>query len=320
MNHSYFSFIICLLSILLPCDVFCMSNNGTIMKTIRASGGIPSSSSIIRKVIFIKASQSSLRYGHSSHSCSGTIISKSYILTAAHCVSSRRGSIASIKICVNTKYERDCKWKFKVDKCIIPRSYSYYSDCSDDIAVCRLLSPMRRNEASEMKLMESSKEIYFDHRSIFFSGAGPVSTTNCRSFYSNRYFNTLQVHLIMYGYRQKSIELSNGMVIRASPVKSGFSKCGAEDGDSGGPLYVLISGIPYLFGVVSSSHTGGYRRNKMTLFSNAYSVRHDILRFVHNSVVSNNWRSIYFDGRKKKPKPYFDHQRYPYFYFQPYYY
>lgn len=297
MSDLFFFIIISFLPIFVYGKGFCLSKNHTIPKSTRASGGTPASSLVIRRLVFMKARESSSERGTLVFSCSGTIISNRNILTAAHCVSSRGGHINSIKICANRKYKRDCQWKYRLDKCIVPRQYRYHSDDRHDIAVCRLTSHIERNEASHMRLLTSSKGNRFDHSRVFFSGAGPVSLTDCRRFNKNQYFNTLQVHLLTYGHRKKSIEFSNGKVIRGSAQKRGFSKCGAEDGDSGGPLYVLIDDVPYLFGVVSSSTTNGYRRDKTTYFSNAYSVRYDIGQFVYKNVVSNKWRSINFDAK-----------------------
>lgn len=304
---------VCFWSIIEIGGGFCLSTVDKMLKTVRASGGIPVSSLVLRRLVFVKVSLSSRGEGPSFFSCSCTIISKKHILTAAHCISSPKEKIGSIEICENTKYERDCKWKYSVDKCVVPRRYRYGShDIRHDIAVCKLSYEIKRSKESEMRLLTSSKQIYFDYNRVFLSGAGSVSVRKCQRPNNDNYFNTLRLHLLLYGKSTKSVESSNGKQIKGSAVNRAISQCGAEYGDRGGPLYVLIGGIPYLFGVVSAYVTSGFRRNKISLFSNIYSVRYNIKRFVYNGVVNKEWKSIYYDITKDYQNPYFDPQYYSY--------
>lgn len=264
--------------------------------SIRASGGSFAKSSVRRGLAFIRARQMSKTRGDSWHACSGTIISDRHILTAAHCVVSKTGRIKQVMICVNTKFERQCNWKYSAESCVIPSSFlKHNSPLRNDIAVCRLSSTIKGGNVAKMLLMSISKERLFSHNRVFFSGAGPIDQRNCKSFYDNRYFNTLQVYILKYGFIRNSIKLSTAKVIRASAEKQRLSQCGAESGDSGGPLYVLISGIPHLFGVVTAYETVGFRRKKMTLFSNAYSRRNDIRWIVEKSIVPEKWGTVRFE-------------------------
>lgn len=95
--------------------------NDTMTTAIRPYGGTVISSSVLRGLVLVKTIVSSGGRRYASGSSSGTIIAERNILTAAHCISSRQGRIVGVAICVNTKYEPYCDWKYEVNKYIVPR-------------------------------------------------------------------------------------------------------------------------------------------------------------------------------------------------------
>jgi secreted trypsin-like serine protease len=167
--------------------------------------------------------------------CSGTLIAKNIVLTAAHCVDEKE---KNLKIYFTNKMKgADDAVKRPVVAAVVNANYSKEVRAEDmaDVAVLKFEGEIPGDYTIANMLTDSS-ELY-DGRQIFVAGFGLNWTIGV-----SRGAGTL---------RATALEIDDAKY-SATEVKLGQSlRRGICSGDSGGPAYLLKDGQLYIWGVAS---------------------------------------------------------------------
>jgi len=193
--------------------------------------------------------QISLRYGYYGHICGGTIISKNWILCAAHCFGSSKNP-KSYKVRVgewHLKTEDGTEKDFEVEELHVHDSFSSPQQFQNDIALLKLKEPIDfAGPYAGPACMPKATDDYRGHEHCFLSGWGLVK----------RYPQTLADQLQKVEgkiWTQEDLRGQYGSFLPPNVVGFGEPyKWSACMGDSGGPLICKnLQGFYDVIGVVS---------------------------------------------------------------------
>jgi hypothetical protein len=187
--------------------------------------------------------------------CTGSIIAKDLIVTAAHCLSKDKQSLArkaSTVIVYFGPYHdgqslKNARAVAAAQVKIHPKFSNAWriGDDSFDVGLIRLSGPLfpgyepARILASNFALLAGQRVIIAGHGNPKYNGA-----------YSDE---------ILRGFSDYKIEDHSAPFGSTLTLRS-LSVGGISDGDSGGPGFVAINGNTFLWGIASSADTGGFGR------------------------------------------------------------
>ncbi|NWZ93815.1 TM11E protease, partial [Nesospiza acunhae] len=184
-----------------------------------------------------------------SHRCGASIISNTWLVTAAHCfrgVRDPRRWTASFGILL-----RPPKQKKLVRKIIVHESYGdVLLDHEYDVAVVELASPIEFTSEVHSVCLPEASHVFPDNTSCFVTGWGALENDGeCNSVNQLRQAEVRIISTAVCNRRQVY-----GGAITAGMLCAGYldGQVDACQGDSGGPLVHANSrGIWYLVGIVS---------------------------------------------------------------------
>ncbi|NXU19317.1 TM11E protease, partial [Pardalotus punctatus] len=199
-----------------------------------------------------------------THRCGASIISNTWLVTAAHCfrgVRDPRRWTASFGILL-----RPPKQKKFVRRIIVHESYGdHLLDHEYDVAVVELASAIEFTSDVHSVCLPEASHIFPDNTSCFVTGWGALE--NDGECYSVNQLRQAEVRII-------STEICNRIQVYGGAITPGMLCAGylegqvdACQGDSGGPLVHANSrGIWYLVGIVSWGDECG-KRNKPGVYT-----------------------------------------------------
>ncbi|XP_073511311.1 transmembrane protease serine 11B-like protein [Phyllobates terribilis] len=188
--------------------------------------------------------QASLRY-NGYHRCGASLISNSWLVTAAHCFSSSR-DVNSWTVVLGT-ISLTSGSGLKLQNIIFHENYTI-GEYQNDIALLRLLTPVNFTAYIRTVCLPDTLDLFPDNSSCYVSGWGTLTDGGSLSSVLQQaeikiINSTLCSSYQMYGY-----------LIKPSMICAGYieGKIDSCQGDSGGPLVALQSNNRWsLIGIVS---------------------------------------------------------------------
>ncbi|XP_031638810.1 polyserase-2-like [Contarinia nasturtii] len=192
--------------------------------------------------------QVSLQY-RESHLCGGSIISPTWIATAAHCTERRSDNLSILKIRAGSSFYGKDGELLDVKRVVQHANFSMKT-VDFDYSLIELVNPIQLDETKQVIKLHNFDEVFPDNTTSFVSGWG--NTHN--SSESRLQLRGAEVPLV----NQKKCHIAYARYGGVSPrmICAGFYENGGKDacqGDSGGPLVAFSQdgGEPRLVGIVS---------------------------------------------------------------------
>nr|WCR76448.1 trypsin-like protein [Sitodiplosis mosellana] len=186
---------------------------------------------------------------HGSHFCGGSIISKTWIVTAAHCTVAVGNNAANIKVRVGSSLHNKDGELYAVKRVV--KNENYNGQTIDyDYSLLELEEPLQLDDTKQAIQLHNFDEVFPDNTNTFVSGWG--NTQN--SSESSLLLRGAEVPLV--NQKKCNEAYTSFSPITPRMICAGFYEEGGKDacqGDSGGPLvaYSPDDGTPRLVGIVS---------------------------------------------------------------------
>ncbi|XP_012271019.1 trypsin-1-like [Orussus abietinus] len=173
------------------------------------------------------------RTGNANHFCGGVILNKDYIVTAAHCVSSKnaRDIIAGAGM-IDLRTPGQVT---KIEKIIVHEKYNPGDSWVNDIALLKVVTPFKKNENVSFVSLTKPEDAILSAQPAVVSGWGRLSMGGSTTYILKR--ANLQIADSAYCSAAYS---EFGLSIYPTHVcaDAGQEERGSCHGDSGGPLTV----------------------------------------------------------------------------------
>ncbi|NXJ76395.1 TMPS2 protease, partial [Trogon melanurus] len=199
-----------------------------------------------------------------THICGGSIITRQWIVTAAHCVEGRYSDPYSWRVYAGILYQDEMLFKngYKVQQIISHPDYD--TDSKDnDVALMKLETPLTFTDTIRPVCLPNPGMMFEPNQQCWISGWGAESQGGKTS----NNLNYVTVPLIERS-RCNSIFIYNGMIlptmICAGYLSGGIDSC---QGDSGGPLVTNKNSVWWLVGDTSWG-TGCASPNRPGVYGN----------------------------------------------------
>ncbi|XP_044133564.1 transmembrane protease serine 11C-like [Bufo gargarizans] len=188
--------------------------------------------------------QASLRF-QGSHKCGASLISSSWLVTAAHCFSSSR-DVNSWTVVLGT-ISLSTGSGLKLQNIIIHENYTS-GEYQNDITLLQLSSPVKFTPYIQPVCLPDALDIFPDNSSCYVSGWGTLTDGGSLASVLQ------QAELKIINSKLCSNYQMYGYLIKPSMICAGYieGKIDSCQGDSGGPLVALQSNNRWsLIGIVS---------------------------------------------------------------------